>query len=66
MHIYLNDKEIDIAAGTTLEALLADNGLDGPGIAAGVNSRAVRRPDRAATVLTEGDRVVVFKAACGG
>lgn len=66
MTVYLNDKALDLAPGTTLEHMLAAQGLDGPGVAAAVDGRAVRRPDRAACILTDGCKVVVFKAVCGG
>lgn len=66
MLIYLNDKEMEIAPGTTLEALLAANELDKPGMVAAIDGRAVRRTERAATILTEGVHVMVFKAVCGG
>ena len=48
MTVYLNDKALDLAPGTTLEQMLAAQGLDGPGVAVAVDGRAVRRPDRAA------------------
>lgn len=66
MHIYLNDKEIDIAPGTTLEALLNSQNLGMPGVAVAVDGKVVRRDERASKVLTEGAKVLAFKAVCGG
>lgn len=66
MLIYLNDKEIDVVENTTLGQLLAAQNLTGPGIAAAVDAKVVRRPDRDAFILTEDCKVVVFKAVCGG
>ena len=51
---------------TTLGALLDERQLPPTGIAVGLNGRMVPRTQWAASPLSEGDKVVIIKAACGG
>lgn len=66
MKVSINHQEIDVAEGATLEQLLVEQHLDGPGYAVAIGSKVVRRPDRASTLLADGDDIIVIKAVCGG
>lgn len=67
MKVIINKHDTDVApAITTLGALLAAEGLDGPGRAVAVNNRVIRRPDWDTTPLADGMVITVIKAVCGG
>lgn len=66
MKILLNGQPVDTAEGTTLASLLADRGLDAPGMAVAVNNRVVPRPARNEFQLLPDMNIIVIKAACGG
>lgn len=66
MKIYINHQETEVRPGSTLAEVLAAHNLDGAGYAVAIGCKVVRRPDRAATVLAEGDDITVIKAVCGG
>lgn len=66
MTVYLNNKETEVAEGTTLDKLLSDAGIIGPGIAVAINNSVVRKAMWAQTIPAEGDRITVITAVCGG
>ena len=66
MQIFINNQPVEVAEGMNLEAILAANRLDGPGMAVAVDGRVVRRDVRKDFVPAEGSKVMVIKAACGG
>lgn len=66
MKITVNNQEVEVKQGHTLEALLSDRGSCGPGIAVAVDNKVVQREQWAAFVLDEGMKVTVIQAVCGG
>lgn len=63
--IIVNGEERTIAA-TTLDALLGLLDYEGSWIATAVNGEIVRRPDRVACELADGDRVEILSPMQGG
>lgn len=66
MNIELNGDARTFAQATTLEALLALEGLAGRRVAVEVNGDIIPRGRHATHVLQEGDRVEVVHALGGG
>ncbi|MFF9728244.1 sulfur carrier protein ThiS [Streptomyces albidoflavus] len=64
--VFVNGERRELAAGTTLEALVAELTSAPRGVAAAVNEAVVPRRAWTATVLGEGDRVEVLTAVQGG
>lgn len=65
MKIFVNAKETDTQAAT-LAALVESLGLPAQGVAAAIDMRMVPRTAWAGTPLSEGAKVTIIKAACGG
>lgn len=65
MRITVNSEPADIAAAT-LSGALAELGYGEVGVATSVNGAFVPREARAATPLTEGDRIEVLAPMQGG
>ncbi|MBM9622078.1 sulfur carrier protein ThiS [Streptomyces zhihengii] len=66
MNISVNGEARELAAGTTLDAVVAALSAAPSGVAAAVNESVVPRGEWAATRLGEGDRVEVLTAVQGG
>jgi sulfur carrier protein len=66
MQIQLNGQAREIAAGTTLAALLDAAGYAGRKVAVEVNLDVVPRSLHATHVLADGDRVEIIHAIGGG
>ncbi|MEV7420772.1 sulfur carrier protein ThiS [Streptomyces sp. NPDC089919] len=66
MTVSVNGEPREVAAGTTLEALVATLTEARSGVAAAVNETVVPRGQWPATALGEGDRVEVLTAVQGG
>lgn len=66
MTIYLNEKPIQTAPETTLAALLAAQDITAAGKAAALNDRAIPPALWPETRLTDGDRILIFRAFYGG
>ncbi|QNP62877.1 sulfur carrier protein ThiS [Streptomyces genisteinicus] len=66
MNISVNGEARQLAAGTTLDAVVAALSAAPSGVAAAVNESVVPRGEWAATRLGEGDRVEVLTAVQGG
>ncbi|MEW2525222.1 sulfur carrier protein ThiS [Streptomyces sp. NPDC047071] len=62
----VNGEARDVAAGTTLDALVAELTTAPSGVAAALNETVVPRARWATTVLRDGDRVEVLTAVQGG
>jgi sulfur carrier protein len=66
MQITVNGQATDARGGETLTGLLAERGLDGPGVAVAVNGVVVAASARPEVVLRPGDRVEIVTARQGG
>ncbi|GAA0609718.1 sulfur carrier protein ThiS [Streptomyces crystallinus] len=64
--VTVNGEARDLAAGTTLDLLVAALTPAPSGVAAAVNETVVPRGQWAATTLGDGDRVEVLTAVQGG
>ena len=65
MKILVNNKVTETGAGS-VAALDAELGLPEDGVAVAVGGAMVKRGEWGECVLSEGDSVIVIKAACGG
>ncbi|MFJ5548238.1 sulfur carrier protein ThiS [Streptomyces sp. NPDC093225] len=66
MTVSVNGEPREVAAGTTLDVLVATLTSAHSGVAAAVNETVVPRGQWPATALGEGDRVEVLTAVQGG
>lgn len=67
MKVIINRKEIEVDSSiTTLAQLLQKEGLDLPGRAVAVDNRIATRGNWETTPLTEGMKITVIQAVCGG
>ncbi len=66
MTLTVNGEPREVAAGTTLDALIETLGLRRDGIAAALNDEVVPRGRHAATALHDGDRLELIVAVAGG
>ncbi|EPH45418.1 sulfur carrier protein ThiS [Streptomyces aurantiacus] len=64
--VSVNGEVRDVAAGTTLDAVVAQLTAAPAGVAAALNETVVPRAEWAATALRDGDRVEVLTAVQGG
>jgi len=65
--VRLNDEPRTLSGAATLVALMAEMGLsDARGIAAAVNDAVIPRGAWETCALSDGDRVLVIRAAQGG
>ncbi|MFD7443401.1 sulfur carrier protein ThiS [Streptomyces sp. NPDC059909] len=64
--VSVNGEPRDIAAGTTLGALVATLTAAPSGVAAAVNETVVPRGEWSGTLLGDGDRIEVLTAVQGG
>ncbi|MEV6178554.1 sulfur carrier protein ThiS [Streptomyces sp. NPDC052016] len=66
MNISVNGERREVAAGTTLDAVVRSLTAAPSGVAAALNETVVPRAQWSATALSEGDRVEVLTAVQGG
>ena len=66
MTITVNGEPLEIADGTTLDALLETLGVRRDGTAAALNDDVVPRAQHTATALHDGDRLEIIVAVAGG
>ncbi len=66
MNVTVNNQQTTLPEGSTVAALAARLELPEKGVAIAVNNRMVPRTQWDTHPLTEGDSLVVIKAACGG
>ena len=64
--IQLENGPRSLAAGSSLADLVADLGHEEKAVSTAVNGQFVPRSQRSATVLQNGDTVLVFQAIVGG
>ncbi|MGW7367663.1 sulfur carrier protein ThiS [Streptomyces sp. NPDC054841] len=64
--VSVNGEPRDVAAGTTLDTLVAALTAAPSGVAAAVNEMVVPRGEWSGTLLGDGDRVEVLTAVQGG
>lgn len=66
LHIFVNDEERTIDAGTTVAALVASYALEPRRVAVEVNRALVPRKQYAETELHAGDRIEIVTLVGGG
>lgn len=67
MNVLINNKEVAIAAGvSTLAELLVSQGFDRPGLAVAVDNKVVRKAEWGERAVTDGMKITVVRAVCGG
>ncbi|MFB7559091.1 sulfur carrier protein ThiS [Streptomyces brevispora] len=66
LSVSVNGEAVAVAAGTTLDALVATLTKARSGVAAALNEAVVPRGRWSAAVLADGDRVEVLTAVQGG
>ncbi|MDE6716356.1 MAG: sulfur carrier protein ThiS [Muribaculaceae bacterium] len=67
MVVEINNHAVEVANGCdSLLQLLEQEGFSGQGKAVAVNNRVVKRSDWATTPLTDGMKITVISAVCGG
>lgn len=66
MKVRLNGVEREVPDGRTVQGLLADLGLDRPGVAVAVDGRVVPRSEHPDRALADGAVVEVIRAVGGG
>ncbi|MBB3197259.1 sulfur carrier protein ThiS [Roseateles terrae] len=64
--IRLDDRPLQVPAGSHLSDLLAREALVPTSVATALNGRFVPRAARAATPLSDGDQVLLFQPIVGG
>ncbi|MDB4977122.1 MAG: thiamine biosynthesis protein ThiS [Myxococcaceae bacterium] len=66
MQVQVNGEPRDVAAGSTITALLSELGLEGRPVAVERNMAIVPRAEHAKTELAEGDTLEVVQFVGGG
>jgi sulfur carrier protein len=66
IRIQVNGESREIAAGSTVAALLSELGLSKPHVAVELNLEVVPRAEHRETVLREGDKLEVVTLVGGG
>lgn len=66
MKVKLNDREVEIAEGSTLAQLLDSKKMSTVKVATAVNDNVVPASQRATHILDDGDSILVIKAFYGG
>ncbi len=66
MQIFINDKAVECAPGTTLPEILESQGICTDNIAVAVDFEVIPRPDWGKTVPRDGSKIIVIKAVQGG
>lgn len=66
MEITINDKNVSLPNGATLQEALSQEGINPQGIATAVNGVVVASNERVSYQLNDGDAVIIIKAFYGG
>ena len=66
MKVTVNKKEMEVAEGLTLDALMQQIQPEGGSFAEAVGMKVVKKDNWAATRLSENDDITVIRATCGG
>jgi len=64
--VVVNGRDVQLVHAATVDALLAELGLDGPYALVERNGEPVERSSYAAVRLEEGDEIVVARPVAGG
>lgn len=66
MKVTVNKKEMEVAEGLTLDALMQQIQPEGCSFAVAVGMKVIKKDNWAATRLSENDDITVIRATCGG
>ena len=66
MRLTVNGTERDVAAGVTVDSLLATLALRRDGVAVALNDDVVPRAEHTSRTLNDGDRLEIIAAVAGG
>ena len=66
MKVTVNKKEMEVAEGLTLDALMQQIQPEGDSFAVAVGMKVIKNDNWAATRLSENDDITVIRATCGG
>ena len=66
MKIFINHSPLEIDGNPTVADLLVHQNLSGTGIAVAIDNKVVPRLLWNETYLSDGDRITVITAVCGG
>ncbi len=67
MYIYLNEKKIELSDNINVSGLLlAQNITNTAGMAIALNGKVVRKANWDATILSDGDKILIISAGQGG
>ena len=66
MKVTVNKKEMEVAEGLTLDALMQQIQPEGGSFAVAVGMTVIKKDNWAATRLSENDDITVIRATCGG
>ncbi len=66
MNVVVNHRTVEVPEGAVLADVLASQGISPAGTAVAIGGSVVPRDRWGATVLSEGVRITVIRAVCGG
>lgn len=66
MQIHINDKTVELPDGASVSDALAAAGIAAAGTAVALGDRILPRAEWDTTLLTDGIRLTVIRAVCGG
>lgn len=66
MKVTVNKKEMEVAEGLTLDALVQQIQPEGGSFAVAVGMKVVKKENWSATRLSENDEITLISATCGG
>lgn len=66
MKATVNNTEVELPEGQTVEQLIEQNVGATAGVAVAINGKIVRRPDWSTHTVKDGDNVLLVQAAYGG
>ncbi|MBQ9077882.1 MAG: sulfur carrier protein ThiS [Muribaculaceae bacterium] len=64
--VKINDKDVSLPNGATLQDALEQQGITAQGIATALNGTVVPSALRQSTILHNGDSIIIIKAFYGG
>lgn len=66
MKVLVNNKEVELAAKSTITQLTQSLQLPDKGVAIAINNKMIPKTEWGNFLLQDNDHVVIIKAACGG
>lgn len=66
MKVLVNNKEVELAAKSTITQLAQSLQLPNKGVAIAINNKMIPKTEWGNFLLQDNDHVVIIKAACGG